>query len=56
MAKAIENINKEGYVFSNEEIQSLLQTQRDFIEGKTTARDWTEIKEELDDRFFQPLT
>jgi hypothetical protein len=35
------------YVFSGAEIASLVKTKRDFIDGKTTDRDWEEIEEEL---------
>ncbi|MDR3696037.1 hypothetical protein [Mucilaginibacter sp.] len=37
----------EEYVFSEAEIASLVKTKQDFIDGKTTARDWTEIEEDL---------
>ncbi|MDB4904844.1 MAG: hypothetical protein JWQ63_4125 [Mucilaginibacter sp.] len=38
--------NKE-YVFSEAEIESLVKTKQDFIDGKTTARDWNDIDEDL---------
>jgi hypothetical protein len=48
------------YVFSKEEIESLLQTQQDYLDGKTAARDWEEIEEELNRKYNyspnQPLT
>jgi len=47
MSKPSENINIQEYAFSEAELESLLKTQKDFINGKTTARDWNEIEEEL---------
>ena len=38
---------QEDFQFSEEEVKSLLQAKRDFIEGKTTARPWEEIKRNL---------
>lgn len=35
------------YVFSESEIASLIKTKQDFIEGKTTARNWTDIEDDL---------
>jgi hypothetical protein len=35
------------YPFSQHEIESLVKTQQDFIAGKITARDWSEIEQEL---------
>jgi hypothetical protein len=35
------------YTFSEAEIKSLLKTKQDFIDGKTTARDWKDIEEDL---------
>ncbi|MEO6849161.1 MAG: hypothetical protein ABI203_10230 [Mucilaginibacter sp.] len=35
------------YVFTKAEIESLVKTKQDFIEGKTTARNWTDIEEDL---------
>lgn len=37
----------ETFQFSQEEIKGLLQTKQDFLEGKTTARPWEEIKQNL---------
>ena len=37
----------EVYEFSESEIKGLLKTQQDFIEGKTTARDWKDIQDDL---------
>lgn len=49
--------NNEEYTFSQDEIESFIKTKQDFIEGKTTARDWIEIEEELDNLYpNQPLT
>ena len=45
------------YVFSGAEIASLVKTKQDFIDGKTTARDWAEIEEDLNELYSnQPLT
>ena len=47
----------EEYAFTEAEIASLIKTKQDFIDGKTTARDWTEIESYLDERYSnQPLT
>lgn len=35
------------YVFSDEEIKSFIKTKQDFLEGKTTARDWSDIEKDL---------
>jgi signal recognition particle subunit SEC65 len=35
------------YPFSDAEIKSLVKTKQDFIEGKTTARNWTDIEDDL---------
>jgi len=49
--------DNEQYVFTLAEIASLVKTKQDFIDGKTTARDWTEIEEDFDLRYSnQPLT
>ena len=41
-------VDKESdYVFSEAEIASLVKTTQDYIDGKTTARDWDDIKEDL---------
>jgi len=36
------------YAFSEAEIKSFLKTKQDFVDGKTTARDWKDIEEDLD--------
>ena len=51
MDKPVENIKDEEYSFSKEEIESFLQTMQDFIDGKTTARNWEEIEQELNRRY-----
>jgi len=43
--------NEEDYDFSPEEIESLVKTKQDFLDGKTTARDWEEIKKELEQKY-----
>jgi len=37
----------EEFIFSKAEIKSFIKTKRDFLEGKTTARDWTDIEKDL---------
>jgi hypothetical protein len=37
----------EDYAFTDAEIEALLKTKQDFIDGKTTARSWTDIEEDL---------
>ena len=39
--------NEDEYVFSKEEIEGLVKTTQDYIDGKTTARDWEDVKAEL---------
>ncbi len=39
------------YAFTDAEIKDLLKTKQDFIEGKTTARDWTDIEEDLNSAY-----
>jgi hypothetical protein len=39
--------DKEEYIFSEEEIQGFIKTKQDFLDGKTTARDWNDILEDL---------
>jgi len=33
--------------FNEAEVKSLLKSKQDFIDGKTTARDWKDIEEDL---------
>ena len=35
------------YSFSEQEIKGLLKTKQDFLEGKSSAHDWSEIEQEL---------
>lgn len=35
------------HTFSEDEMKDLLQTRQDFLDGKTTARNWTDIEEDL---------
>jgi len=37
----------EAFQLSEEEVRGLLQTKRDFLEGRTTARPWEDIKRDL---------
>ncbi|MBD1391631.1 hypothetical protein [Mucilaginibacter glaciei] len=39
------------HIFSKSEIDSLLQTRQDYVEGKTTAREWTDIERDLNSAF-----
>jgi hypothetical protein len=40
------DVNDE-YVFSEEQIASFVKTKQDFLDGKTTARNWDDIEEDL---------
>jgi hypothetical protein len=40
------DVNKD-YPFSKTEIEGLLKTKQDYLEGKTTARNWTDIEDDL---------
>ncbi|TXK22428.1 hypothetical protein FVR03_23005 [Pontibacter qinzhouensis] len=45
---AFDFYDKQGVVqLSEEEVKDLLQAKRDFLEGKTTARPWEEIKAKM---------
>lgn len=37
----------EDFHLSEEEVKGLLQTKRDFLEGRTSARSWEDIKRDL---------
>ncbi len=50
MPDSSEKPNNTEYAFS-QEIESLVKTPQDFIAGKTTARDWSEIKKELNNLY-----
>jgi len=39
------------YAFSKTEIESLMKTKRDFLDGKTTARDWKDIEQDLNSAY-----
>jgi hypothetical protein len=39
------------YIFSDAEIKDLVKTRQDYIDGKTTARDWKDIEEDLNRAF-----
>jgi hypothetical protein len=47
MSKPVENTKNQKYLFSDAEIKILLKTKQDFLDGKTTARDWADIEEDL---------
>ena len=51
MVKSTENITNLEYAFSEEEIAGFMKTRQDYLDGKTTARDWTEIEEELNRKY-----
>ena len=38
---------EKDYVFSEKDIAGLLQSKQDFLDGKTTARNWTDIEDDL---------
>lgn len=40
-----------GYIFSEAEIKDITKTRQDYIDGKTTARDWTDIEQDLNSAF-----
>lgn len=42
----------ENYVFSADQIVDFERTQQDFLAGKTTARDWEDIKKDLNRRLY----
>jgi len=35
------------HLFSETDIKALIQTRQDFLDGKTTARDWNDIEDDL---------
>lgn len=51
MTDPTEKSHNPEYPFSQRDIESLVKTQQDFIDGKTTARDWSEIKNELNNLY-----
>ena len=40
-----------GYIFSEAEIKNLVKTRQDYIDGKTTARGWTDVEQGLNGAF-----
>jgi hypothetical protein len=42
---------KADYGFSDEEIKSLVKTKQDFLDGKTTARNWEDVENDLNRAF-----
>jgi len=40
-----------GYIFSKAEIDGFIKTKHDFLDGKTTARDWKDVEEDLNRGF-----
>ncbi len=45
------NEERKELVFYKAEIESLIEIKQDFLDGKTTARNWIEIEEELDVKY-----
>lgn len=43
--------DEQDYQFSDEEVAGFLKTKQDYLEGKTTARSWGEVKKDLDHAF-----
>lgn len=41
------NDNQENCNLSEEEIESFTKTRQDYLDGKTTARSWEEVKKDL---------
>ena len=41
------------YSFSKTEIEGLIKTKQDFLDGKTTARDWKDIEQDLNSAYNQ---
>ena len=39
------------YNLSKEDIEDLVKTDQDYLDGKTNARDWKDIKEDLDRKY-----
>ena len=39
------------FAFSKEDIEGLLKSKQDFLDGKTTARDWEDIEKDLNRAF-----
>ncbi len=39
------------YQFSESEIQALLKTKQEFLQGKNSVRNWTDIEQELNDAY-----
>ena len=42
---------EDKYVFSESELDGFERTRKDFLDGKTTARSWAEVKEDLNRAF-----
>jgi hypothetical protein len=43
--------DEKEYTFSDAEIKDLVKTRQDYIDGKTTARDWKDIEDDLNRAF-----
>ena len=39
------------FPFSKKDIEGLLKSKKDFLEGKTTARNWDDIEEDLNSAY-----
>ncbi len=44
-------VNTDQQFFSKEEIDGFSQTRKDFYEGKTTAWNWNEVEQDLNNAF-----
>lgn len=51
MDKPLINKQQNEYIFSEDEIESFVKTKQDFLDGKTTARSWEEVKNDLKERY-----
>jgi len=43
--------DENGYIFSESEIKNLVKTRQDYIDEKSTARNWTDIEQDLNSAF-----
>jgi hypothetical protein len=41
-----------NYTFSEKEIEGFVKTRQDFLDGKTTARNWNEVKKGMSHQSF----
>ncbi|MFI5159781.1 MAG: hypothetical protein ACHQHN_00820 [Sphingobacteriales bacterium] len=43
--------DEKDYLFSPDEIKGFVQTRKDYLDGKTTARDWIDVEKDLNRAF-----